>query len=60
VSTESARQALLWCTVINYGLLLVWVIVYRVARGSVHRLWGRWFRLSGEQFDTLGFAAVAV
>jgi hypothetical protein len=60
MSAEVVRNALLWCTVINYGLLLVWSLAYRVARGGVHQLWGRWFRLSGEQFDALSFAALAV
>lgn len=60
MSIEAARNALLWCTVINYALLLVWSVAYVVARERVHRLWGYWFRLSAEQFDMLGFVSIAV
>jgi hypothetical protein len=30
MSVEVVRSALLWCTVINYELLLVWALVYRL------------------------------
>jgi hypothetical protein len=38
----------------------VWAVTYRLARERVHRLWGRWFRLSAEQFDSLSFTVMGV
>jgi hypothetical protein len=55
-----ARQFLLWCTVIDYGLLLVWVLTFVFAHDWMHRLHGRWFRLSGEQFDALHYAGMSI
>ena len=60
MSIETAREFLLWCTVINYGVLLWWFFVFRFAHGWIHRLHGRWFRLSVEQFDAIHYGGMAV
>src|SRR5262249_52713238 len=53
-------EVLLWCAVINYGLLLVWVALFVLPHGWMYRLWGRWFRLSAEQFDLVNFAGIVL
>jgi hypothetical protein len=60
MTVETIRNVLLWCLVLNYAVVLVWSLTYRLARDSVQRLWGRWFPLSPEQFDMLTFVAIAV
>ena len=60
MSIEMARSILLWCTVINYAALMIWFLLYMAARGWLCRLWGRWFRLTPEQFDTLNMAGIVV
>lgn len=60
MSLETGRQALLWCAVINYGVLLVWFLVFVLARDRLHRLHGRWFRLSVEQFDAIHYVGMAI
>jgi len=60
MSIELTRRFLLWCTVINYGILLVWFLVFVLARGWMRGLHGRWFRLSDEQFDALHYAGMSV
>jgi ABC-type uncharacterized transport system permease subunit len=60
MSIEILRNFLMWCTVINYGILLVWFLFFMFARDWIQRLHGRWFRLSGEQFDSLHYAGMSV
>jgi hypothetical protein len=60
MSIEMARSTLLWCTVINYALLVIWFLLYALLHGWLYRLWGRWFRLTAEQFDTLNFAGIVL
>ena len=60
MSIELIRDALLWCTVINYGMLLIWALVFITAHDWMHRLHGRWFRLPVEQFDALHYAGMAI
>jgi hypothetical protein len=60
MNIEMTRDFLLWCTAINYGILLVWFLVFAFARDWMHRIHGRWFRLSGNQFDVLHYAGMSV
>ncbi len=60
MSIETARDVLLWCTVINYAVLLWWFVLFRVAHDRLQRLHGRWFRLSPEQFDAVHYAGMAL
>jgi hypothetical protein len=58
MTIEMVRSTLLWCTVINYGLLLLWSLLYILPHQWMYRLWGRWCRLTAEQFDALNFAGI--
>lgn len=57
---DVVRNALLWCTIINYGLLMFWFAVYVLPHTWLHRLWGRWFQLTTEQFDAINFAGIVL
>jgi hypothetical protein len=60
MSLEMVRKALLWCAVINYGVLLVWFLFFMLAHDWIYQLHGRWFHLSVEQFDALHYAGMAL
>jgi hypothetical protein len=57
---ELVRSALLWCAVINYGVLLLWFVLFAVARDWMRGFHGRWFRLSAEQFDAIHYSGMAI
>jgi hypothetical protein len=60
MSIESAREFLLWCTIINMVLLMVWFVWYALARDWMQRIHGKWFRLSPEQFDAAHYGGMGV
>jgi hypothetical protein len=60
MTLETVRAALLWCSVINYGVLLLWFLVFVGAHDWMYRLHGRWFHLSGEHFDALHYAGMSL
>ena len=60
MTLEMLRNALLWCSVINYGLLIVWLLLFVLPHEWLYRLWGRWFRLTAEQFDAVNFAGIVL
>jgi hypothetical protein len=60
MSIQIIRNFLLWCTVVNYGVLLVWFLVFVIAHDWIQRIHGRWFRLSNDQFDALHYAGMSV
>ena len=60
MSLGMVRKALLWCTVINYGVLFVWWLCFLLAHDWMHGWHSQWFHLSVEQFDTLHYAGMAL
>jgi len=60
MSIEITHNFLLWCTIINFGILLVWLFFFAFGRGWIQRLHGKWFRLSGEQFDAIHYGGMAI
>lgn len=60
MTIESAQAFLLWCLVINYGILLLWFLVFWFGHDWMLRLHSRWFHLSEERFDSIHYASMAV
>jgi hypothetical protein len=60
MTIEAARNVLLWCTVIDYGVLLVWFLVFVFAHDLILRIHVRWFHLSRDQFDILHYAGMSI
>ena len=55
-----ARNFLLWCTALNYGILLLWFIVFTFAHDLVHAIHSRWFHLTRDQFDAIHYFGMAI
>jgi len=60
MNTELTRSFLLLSTVINYVILLVWFLVFVLARDWMRRFHGRWFRLADDQFDALHYLGMSI
>ena len=54
------RELLLWCTVLDDGVLLAGFIAFSLAHDWMRRLHGRWFRLSDERFDAIHYAGMTI
>jgi hypothetical protein len=59
MTIETAKDVLLWCLLINFGILMSWVAAFLLAREWIFRLRGRWFKLSVEHFDAIHYAGMA-
>jgi hypothetical protein len=59
MSVETAKHFLLWSLAINYGVLLFWLLAFRLAHSWMFRLHGRWFQLSEERFDANHYGGMA-
>ena len=53
------RDALLWCFIINMGLLLWWFMLFTLAHDWIYRIHGKWFNLSVDKFDAIHYAGMA-
>lgn len=57
---EIVKDVLLWCGVINYGILLWWFLFFVFAHDWIYQLHSKWFSLSVEQFDHIHYVSMAV
>ena len=60
MSSESVRRALLWCALLNYGILVVWFLFFMLAHDWMYLFHSRWFHISVEQFDLLHYAGMSI
>jgi hypothetical protein len=60
MTLEIVREVLGWCAVMNYSLLVLWFLMYAVAREWIFKLHGTWFLFSGDQFATVHYAGMAL
>ena len=56
MTLETIRDALGWCSVINIGLLLFWLLWFMLGHDFIFRFHRKWFKLSEEQFDVIHYA----
>ena len=60
MTVQVVRDALFWCWVINFGLLLLWFLMFSLARDWIYRYHSRWFKLSAERFDSIHYTGMAM
>ncbi|MHC4504863.1 MAG: DUF6868 family protein [Planctomycetota bacterium] len=54
------RDVLMWCTIINSGVLLFWFVLFALARDWMHRYHGRWFPMSKEAFNVVHYSGMGL
>ena len=58
MTVEIICEFLAWCSVINVGLLLFWLLWFTLAHDLVYRTHGKWLKLSVERFDAIQYAGM--
>lgn len=59
MNLETVRSFFLWCSVINYAVLLLWVVIFWFAHDWHYRLTSRFFKLPVETYDLINFCGIA-
>ena len=60
MTLETIRATLAWCTVINFGLLLWWGLLFLVAHEWMFRFHGRLFEMSKETFNAIHYGGMGL
>jgi len=60
MSIDVIRRFFLWCAIINYGILLVWFLIFLMAHDWMQHLHGAWFHLTLDQFDALHYGGMMI
>ena len=57
---QEIRSVLMWCTIINSGMLLLWFVLVVVAGDWIYRSHSKWFSMSREAFDTAHYCGIGL
>lgn len=60
MTLEIVRGMLAWCIVLNWGLLLLWLIFFIGAHDWMYGLHSKWFKISVEKFDAIHYSGMAI
>jgi hypothetical protein len=58
MNIEQIRDALLYCTIINFALLWLWGLLYLLPHDWWYRAASRMFRISAEQLGAISLAGI--
>lgn len=57
---HQALHFLIWCTAINYVILVAWFIAFVFAHDWLYRMHSRWFKVPVETFDSIHYGGIAI
>lgn len=57
---EMIRHFFLWCTIINYGIVVTWFLIFTLGHDWMLNLHSKLFNISNEQFDRLHYAGIMI
>lgn len=60
MTSEMARTFFMWCSIINYALLILWFILFACAHNPMKKLTESAFGRKFENFDTLNYAGITI
>ena len=58
MTIDMLRETLLWCFIINMGILLWWGLFITFAHNWVYKFHGKWFKISVETFDAIHYTGI--
>ncbi len=54
------KNFFLWCTVINFVMLLIWFLMIAFAGDWVYKLHGRWYPIARETFNAIHYSGMLI
>ena len=54
------RNVLMWCTIIDYGILLLWFAMFRLAGDWMYRIHSKWFPMSKDAFNVIHYSGIGL
>jgi len=59
MSVANVRDVFFWCGVINYGLLLVWALIYVILPHEwIKQLVSRFYGIRSDRFDEMNYNGI--
>lgn len=60
MNVDQIAAVLGWCTLINLGLLIWWLLFLLLAHDWTYQMHSKWFKISPEEFDAIHYRLMGV
>jgi hypothetical protein len=59
MTVEILREVLLWCSIINIGMLFLFFLIFTLLHDWIYHWHSKWFKLTRAKFDTTYYVLIA-
>ena len=60
MNIDAMQSFFMWCTIINFGLLLLWFVMFAYASDWIYRYHNKWFGMSRQAFNTAHYSGMGI
>lgn len=60
MTLEIIRDMLGWCIIINWIVLIWWLLFFIFAHDWMYRMHGKWFNIPVEKFDAIHYSGMGI
>ncbi len=60
MTLQTVRRALLWCTLMNFALVIVWFLCAWLAHDWMYSVNQPWSHITVEEFDAVNYAGIGL
>ena len=60
MAIETVRNVFAWCLVINFALIILWLILFVLAHEWIYRVHNRMFKVSSDAFYAINYGGIGL
>jgi len=58
MTLEVIRNIFAWCLVMNLAVLILWLLIYLIAKDWIYKIHGEWFKIPRETFNAVHYKSL--
>ena len=57
---ETIRNIFAWCLVMNFGLLLLWLVMFIFAHDWIYKMHSKWYKITPDSFNAIHYGGLGI
>ena len=57
---EIIRNIFAWCLVMNFGLLLLWLVMFLFAHDWIYKMHSKWYKITPDSFNAINYGGLGI
>ena len=60
MTLETIRNIFAWCLVMNYGLMLLWLVIFTFAHDWIYKMHSKWWKITPDAFNAINYGGLGI